>query len=221
MKSSPVRLPDLTRRSFARTNAQTIAQRVVLLREFAPKAKAISEICCGDYSRQHQAYAVELGVQVVRGLDLEPAIVATNREKGIECHLGNALDVNAMRRFICDDVIFFGPPLSEDCDGHRLVDFDQVVPGYADFSKLLLGELSYDGLLICICPNSTNLGDITKLYREIRAIRSDINLRLVHKSFSTLTGNAEITEPRLKYVELWFSSKLDDLWEVREDGMEE
>ena len=221
MKSSPVRLPDLTRRSFARTNAQTIAQRVVLLREFAPKAKAISEICCGDYSRQHQAYAVELGVQVVRGLDLEPAIVATNREKGIECHLGNALDVNAMRRFIGDDVIFFGPPLSEDCDGHRLVDFDQVVPGYADFSKLLLGELSYDGLLICICPNSTNLGDITKLYREIRAIRSDINLTLVHKSYSTLTGNAEITEPRLKYVELWFSSKLDDLWEVREDGMEE
>lgn len=84
MKSSSTRLPDLTRRSFARTNAQTIAQRVVLLREFAPNAKAISEICCGDYSRQHRAYAVELGVQVVRGLDLEPAIVAANRGNGME-----------------------------------------------------------------------------------------------------------------------------------------
>jgi hypothetical protein len=220
MKSSPSRLPDLTRRSFARTNSQTIAQRVVLLREFAPNAKAISEICCGDYSRQYRAYTIELGVQAVRGLDLEPVIVTANRGKGIECYLGNALDVNVVRRFISDDVIFFGPPLSEDCDGHRLVDFDEVVPGYGDFAKLLLGELSYGGLLVCICPNSTNLGDITKLYREIRAIRSDVNLRLVHKSYSTLTGNDEATEPRLKYVELWFSSKLDDLWEVREDGRE-
>lgn len=64
------------------------------------------------------------------------------------------------------------------------------------------------------------LGDITELYREIRAIRSDINLRLVHKSCLTLTGNDEDTMQRLKYVELWFSSKLDDLWEVREDGRE-
>ena len=218
MKSSSTRLPDLTRHSFARTNAQTIAQRVVLLREFAPNAKAISEICCGDYSRQYQAYTAELGVQVVRGLDIEPAIVTANREKGMECYLGNALDVNVVRRFIDDDVTFFGPPLSEDCDGHRLVSFDEVVPSYGNFSKLLFGELSYDGLLVCICPNSTNLGDITKVYREIRAICADINLRLVHKSYSTLTGNDEDTMPRLKYVELWFSSKLDDLWEVREDG---
>ncbi len=107
----------------------------------------------------------------------------------MECYLGNALDVNVVRRFIDDDVIFFGPPLSEDCDGRRLVSFDEVVPSYGSFSKLLFGELSYDGLLVCICPNSTNLWDITKLYREIRAICSDINLRLVHKSYSTLTGS--------------------------------
>ena len=136
----------------------------------------------------------------------------------MECSLGNALDVNVVGRFIDDDVTFFGPPLSEDCDGHRLVSFDEVVPSYGNFSKLLFGELSYDGLLVCICPNSTNLGDITKVYQEIRAICADINLRLVHKSYSTLTGNDEDTMPRLKYVELWFSSKLDDLWEVREDG---
>ena len=173
MKSSPARLPDLTRHSFARTNAQTVAQRVVLLREFAPNAKAISEICCGDYSRQYQAYTAELGVQVVRGLDLEPAIVTANRGKGMECYLGNALDVNVVRRFIDDDLIFFGPPLSEDCDGHRLVSFDEVVPSYGNFSKLLFGELGYDGLLVCICPNSTNLGDITKLYRAQKLFHPD------------------------------------------------
>ena len=83
MKSSSTRLPNLTHHSFARTNAQTIAQRVVLLREFTPNAKAISEICCGDYLRQYQAYIAELGVQVVRGLDLEPAIVTANRGNGM------------------------------------------------------------------------------------------------------------------------------------------
>ncbi len=220
MKSSIPRLPDLNRRSFARTNAQTIAQRVALLRELVPGARAIAEICCGDCSRQYQAYTRELGVGTFHGLDLEPAIVAANREKGIECYQGNALDINVLQRFIGDDVIFFGPPLSETCDGHRLIDFHDVVPNYGDFIRLLLGELHYDGLLVCICPNSTNPGDITQLYGEICTIRPDANLRLIHKSYSTLTGNDEITELRLKYVELWFSSKLDDLWEAREGQIE-
>ena len=216
MKSSSTRLPDLTRRSFARTNAQTIAQRVVLLHEFAPNANAISEICCGDYSRQYQAYTAELGVQVVRGLDLEPAIVTANREKGIECYLGNALDVNVVRRFIGDDVIFFGPPLSDDCDGHRLIGFDAVVPSFPAFARLLLSTLHYDGLLVCVCPNSTDMGDISRLYQDIQAYRPDVHLRLIHHSYSTLTGNGESTGMRLKYAELWFSSALEDLWEVRE-----
>jgi hypothetical protein len=216
MKTSAPRLPDLTRRSFARTNAETIAQRVVLLDEFVPGVGSIAEICCGDCSRQHKVYTSKLGVRTFRGLDLEPAIVAALQAKGIECYQGNALDVNVVRRFICDGVIFFGPPLSETCDGHRLIEFDEVRPGYADFTRLLLGELHYDGLLVCICPNTTNLGDITQLFYEIRAIRSDLNLRLIHKSFSTLTGNDEVTELRLKYVELWFSTQLEDLWEMRE-----
>ena len=220
MKSSTPRLPDLNRRSFARTNQQTVAQRVALLRELAPDVRSIAEICCGDCSRQHQAYTNELGVQTFHGLDLEPGIVTSNRGKGIECYLGNALDANVIRRFLGDDVIFFGPPLSETCDGHRLLGFDEVVPGYDDFTRVLLGELRYDGLLVCICPNSTNPGDITQLYRQIRIFRPDVNLRLIHKSYSTLTGNDEVTGPRLKYVELWLSSKLDDLWEVREDGSE-
>lgn len=216
MKPSTSRLPDLTRRAFARTNAQTVAQRVMLLRELVPDARVITEICCGDCSRQHQAYTRELGIQTFRGLDLEPAIVAVNQAAGIECYQGDALDADTLRRFIRDDVIFFGPPLSEDCDGHRLLNFDEVVPCYSGFTRLLLGELLYDGLLVCICPNSTNLGDITRLDHAIRTIRPDFNLPLIHHSYSTLTGNNEITELRLKYIELWFSNQSEDLWEVRE-----
>lgn len=216
MKTSTPRLPGLSRRGFARTNAQTIAQRAVLLRELVPGIRSVAEICCGDCSRQHQVYTRELGVQTFHGLDLEPAIVATNRARGIDCTLGDALDPNVIRRFAADDVIFFGPPLSEDCDGHRLLNFDGVIPSYADFARLLLGELDYIGLLVCICPNSTTLGDITRLYHQIRTYRSDVNLRLIHHSYSTLTGSGETTELRLIYVEAWFSSQLDDAWEVRE-----
>jgi hypothetical protein len=216
MKNSVPRFPDLTRNSFARTNEQTIAQRVKILRELKPGVRSIAEICCGDCSRQHQTYTSELGIQTFHGLDLEPAIVAANRAKGIECHRGDALDANVLRQFVDDDAIFFGPPLSETCDGHRLVGFDEVLPGYGDFTRLLFGKLNYNGLLICICPNSTNPGNITQLYHEIRAVRQDVNLRLIHHSYSTITGNNEVTELRLKYVELWFSDGLEDLWEVRQ-----
>jgi hypothetical protein len=216
MKPSTSRLPNLTRRVFARTNVQTIAQRVMLLRELVPDARAVTEICCGDCSRQHQAYTGALGIRTFRGLDIEPTIVTANQATGIECYQGDALDANTLRHFIHDDVIFFGPPLSEDCDGHRLLNFGEVLPSYSDFTRLLLGELRYDGLLVCICPNFTNLGDITRLYQEIRTIRPDFNLPLIHHSYSTLTGNNEVTELRLKYIELWFSNRLEDLWEVRE-----
>jgi len=96
MKTSTPRFPNLTRSSFARTNSQTIVQRVGLLREFVPGARAITEICCGDCSRQHQAYTSELSLQTFRGLDLEPTIVAANQAKGIECHQGDALDSKAL-----------------------------------------------------------------------------------------------------------------------------
>jgi hypothetical protein len=62
---------------------------------------------------------------------------------------------------------------------------------------------------------STNLGDAQWLYRQIQAYRADIGLRLIHHSYTTLTGADEVTEMRLKYVELWFSARLADLWEVR------
>jgi hypothetical protein len=215
MKSSN-RLPDLSRRAFARTNEQTIAQRIHILRELAPDVHSIAEICCGDCLRQHNAYKHELGVQIFRGLDLEPVIAESNRANGIECYVGDALDEKTMRKFAQDDVIFFGPPLSDDCDGHRLIGFDAVVPSFVAFASLLLGVLHYDGLLVCICPNSTDMGNISKLYQDIQTYRPDVHLRLIHHSYSTITGNDESTEMRLKYIELWFSSKLEDLWEVRE-----
>jgi len=218
MKTTTQRLPDLTRRSFARTNAQTITQRVTLLRELIPGVCSITEVCCGDCSRQHQAYTSDLGIHTFRGLDIEPTIVSVNRANGIECYQGDALDIRVMQRFVNDDVVFFGPPLSESCDGHRLVDFDGVVPSYADFARLLLGELRYKGLLVCICPNSTSIGDITRLYHQMHEYRPDVNLRLIHHSYSTRTGNDEFTEPRLKYIDIWFSDRLQDLWEVRKSG---
>ena len=210
------RLPNLSRKSFARTNEQTIAQRVNLLLELAPHIRSVAEICCGDCQHQHHAYTQTLGIKTYRGLDLEPVIVEANRANGIECLLGDALDESIMRKFIQDDVIFFGPPLSDDCDGHRLVGFDAVVPSFSAFARLLLGTLHYEGLLVCICPNSIDMGNISRLYQDIQAYRPDIHLRLIHHSYSTITGSGEATEMRLKYIELWFSSALEDLWEVRE-----
>ena len=213
---SPNRLPDLSRRTFARTNEQTIAQRIDILRELVPHVHSIAEICCGDCLRQQKAYKQALEVQTYHGLDLEPAIIESNRANGIECTVGDALDEKMMRKFVQDDVIFFGPPLSDDCDGHRLIGFDAVVPSFPAFARLLLSTLHYDGLLVCVCPNSTDMGDISRLYQDIQAYRPDVHLRLIHHSYSTLTGNGESTGMRLKYAELWFSSALEDLWEVRE-----
>jgi hypothetical protein len=48
--NNPSRLSNLFRRAFARTNTQTIVQRVSILRELVPGSRAVSEICCGDCS---------------------------------------------------------------------------------------------------------------------------------------------------------------------------
>ena len=113
-------------------------------------------------------------------------------------------------------MIFFGPPLSIACDGHQILQFDEVRPSYSEFAKLLLAELKYTGLFICICPNTTTMGDISRLHHQIRKDRTEYNLPLIHYSYSTITGNDEQTELRLKYIELWFSDKHADLWEIRE-----
>ena len=82
-------------------------------------------------------------------------------------------------------------------------------------ARLLLGELQYDGLLVCICPNHTHMGEIQWLYHQVQASRAGVGLRLIHYSYATLTGHDEETEMRLKYVELWLGTRLDDAWEVR------
>ena len=210
------RTPNLSRRAFARTNRQTILQRVAILNEFIPQIKTIAEICCGDAKRQFQIYTKDLELNAYRCLDIEPNIVAENQDHGIECYCGDALDSEMLKKFVKDEVIFFGPPLSVNCDGHQLLRFSDVRPSYCDFVSVLLGELKYKGILVCICPNETTLGDVGELHNEIRACREDFNLRLIHHSYSTVTENNEQTEMRLKYIELWFSEKLEDLWEVRE-----
>ncbi|MFL5350821.1 MAG: hypothetical protein ACJ8AT_39120 [Hyalangium sp.] len=209
--------PDLTRRTFARTNRQTVEQRVALLREFFPQGvHSVGELCCGDCSRQHAAYISQLGVERYRAVDLEPAIVEANQERGIECVQGDVTSPEVLRPFLDFEVLFYGPPLSVECDAHRLLSFREVVPPFADVAALLFGTLGYDGTLVCIAPNSTTLGDARWLYTQVREVRPDVGLRLIHHSFSTVTGSDEPTEPRRKYVELWLSTRLDDAWEVRE-----
>jgi hypothetical protein len=207
--------PDLSRRAFASTNAQTIAQRVGLLQELVPEARTIAELCCGDCSRQWHTYT-SMGTNFrFLGLDIEPNIVAHNRTKGIPCIQGDVLDKTVLAQFRDFDVVFFGPPLSQDCDGHHLLAFREIVPAYRDVAQLLLGELTFNGMFICICPKTTSMGDINWLYEQIRHHRSDVGLRLIHYSYSTLRGNGKTTPMRLKYIELWFSSALQDAWEIR------
>jgi hypothetical protein len=209
------RTPDLSKRAFARTNPQTIAQRVAILRELLPGVKSIAEICCGDCSQQLAAYRRELGVEVYRGLDIQPEIVAANRALGIDCVCGDALAEITLRQFLAFEVIFFGPPLSIDCDGHQLLSFREVTPGYTAFVQLLLGEFGYNGTLVCICPKATTMGDVRRLYHQVRALREDFGLRLVYSSYATVTGEGDETEPRLKYLEVWFPNRLEDSWEIR------
>jgi hypothetical protein len=202
-------------RPFARTNRQTIYQRANLLHELGYERPSIAEICCGDCRQQQQIYRKVLRVENFCGLDLSPTVVALNRADGVACVRGDALDAAVMAQFTVFDILFFGPPLSAQCDGHTGLPFPQVTPGFAPFARLLLQELHYDGLLVCICPNSTNMGDIQWLYQQVQAFRANVGLRLIHHSYATLTGTDKETEMRLKYVELWISASLPDLWEVR------
>ncbi len=207
--------PDPQRTGFARTNRQTIAQRIALIRELLPETQGIAELCCGDCTAQWELYRAALPGLAFCGLDVAPAIVAANQAAGVPCLLGDALDPAALRRFLAYDVVFFGPPLSAGCDGHHALAFDVVQPGFAAFTELFLGRLGYTGTLVCIGPKTTHMGDIRRLYERIRARQEDIGLRLIHYSHATVTGGGSSHEPRLKYVELWFSNRLPDAWEVR------
>jgi hypothetical protein len=207
--------PDLNH-PFARTNIQTIQQRAGLLRELLPGISSVAEICCGDCQAQYQLYRAELGIGRFLGLDLSADVVALNRSRNIPCEQGSALDPFVMRKFLDFDAIFFGPPLSIDCDGYHLISFRDVRPDYFSFSNLLLDELQYQGLLVLIGPRSTTIGDAQWLDHHIRAARSDYRLRLVHYSHASITWQGTPTEMRLKYVELWFQVGDGQAWEVRD-----
>ena len=214
MSTSSYRLPDVSR-PFARTNAQTIAQRAALIRELLPEARAIGELRCGDCRTQWATYRRELTIERYHGLDLHPGVVAANRAAGIDCVQGDALDAAALRPFLADDVLFFGPPLSVNCDGHSALPFGAITPAYGEFVALLFGRLGYDGTLVCIGPRTTTPGDARWLYETAVASSPGVGLRLMHHCYATLTGAGESHEVRLKYVELWFSTRLPDLWEAR------
>jgi hypothetical protein len=53
-------------------------------------------------------------------------------------------------------------------------------------------------------------GHLRQLYEQIRRDRPDVGLRLVWSSWAS-----EMTAPRLKYIEPWFSTVLPDAWEFR------
>ena len=215
--SGPFHTPDLSRRAFARTNRQTVEQRVALLREMFPQGvHSGGELCCGDSTRQHAAYTSQLGVKRYRSLDLQQDIVSANQARGIDCVQGDVTRPEVLRPFLEFDVLFYGPPLSVECDAHRSLSFREVVPPFPQVASLLFGTLGYDGTLVCIAPNTATVGDARWLYTQVREVRPQVGLRLIHHSFSTVTGSDEPTEPRRKYVELWLSTRLEDAWEVRE-----
>jgi hypothetical protein len=209
------RVPDFSRHQFARTNLQTISQRAVILREQLPTVRALGELCCGDCVAQFDKYRSVFGEIEFCGLDVSPEIVALNQSRNVPCVQGDVMDINRLRSFLKCNVLFFGPPLSVECDGHRLLAFWEVVPAFSDFAQVLWKNLNYHGTCVFICPNTTTPGDARRLYDQIKSWRVDVGLRLLHYSYATRTGNGEVHELRLKYVELWFSSVLPDLWETR------
>jgi hypothetical protein len=62
------------------------------------------------------------------------------------------------------------------------------------------------------------LGDITWLYNEITGLDKEVKVPLIHNSHSNRTGNDEIHETRLKYIEVWFSKKHENNWEILKLG---
>jgi hypothetical protein len=208
-------LPDI-RHHFAHTNIQTIQQRAGLLKELHPGISSIAEICCGDCQNQYNIYRAEFGIQRFRGLDLSRDVVALNRSRHIPCDYGDALDSVVMRSFLDFDAIFFGPPLSEDCDGHHLLSFRDVNPSYSAFAHLMLQELNYHGILVLIGPRTTTIGDVQWIDHQVYTIRPDYGLRMLHNTHSSVTGQEKTTELRLKYVELWYQINAQHQWEVRE-----
>lgn len=201
-------------RAFVHTNPQTVMQRAVLLETYFPGIQSIAELCCGNCLEQWQLYRERLGVHQFLGLDLDPAVVALNTGQHVPCVQGDVMQPATLARFLGFEVVFFGPPLSVDCTGHKPLAYRQVVPAYADFMRLLLGDLHYTGLVVCICPKTTRMDDMEKLHTVVQSVNPEYGLSLIHRSHSNLTSAGKPTELRLKYIELWFSRTLGDRWQM-------
>lgn len=214
--SSSYQTPNHDRKSFARTNVQTVSQRAAIIGEILPNTRSIAEVCCGDCFNQWKIYHSVFKLSSFVGLDIDSEVIAANRASGINCLIGDALDREVVRSLLSSDIIFFGPPLSANCDGHTLFRFQDVVPGYVEFTDLVFAELDYQGTIVCIGSKQTSMSDAQWLYNRVKINRPDVGLRLLHYSYSTITGAGKATPSRLKYVELWLSSKLEDSWEIRE-----
>ncbi len=150
---------DHSRKTFAKTNIDTVLQRVEIIKTLLPDVKTIGEICCGDCTRQFEIYKENFALSSYRGLDIDPFIVKFNLKKGIECLCGSAVDAGIMKNFINYDIIFYGPPLSENCDGHAILDFKAVEPSFLNFMKLIYQDLKYQGMIVCICPRTADMAD--------------------------------------------------------------
>lgn len=71
--------------------------------------------------------------------------------------------------------------------------FAEVRPGFAQFATMLLGQLCYQGLLVCIGPRTTGMGDIQKLHAAVQAVRPEVGLVLARHSCSSIAGRGELT----------------------------
>ena len=207
--------PNHSRRSYARTNVQTVLQRAEIIGEILPGVQSIAEVCCGDCFHQWETYKQRFNLSSFIGLDIDCQVVASNQALGIGCRRGDANDIEVVKTLLPYELIFFGPPLSVACEGHSLIPFQAVMPSYTGFTEMLFGELNYQGTVVCTASKHTSMGDIRWLYDRLTSSHRDVGLPLVHYSYSTVTGAGEITEERRKYIEMWFSTTLRNSWEIR------
>jgi hypothetical protein len=56
------------------------------------------------------------------------------------CAQGDVTSPEVLRPFLDFEVLFYGPPLSVECDAHRSLSFREVVPPFGHVAALLLGH---------------------------------------------------------------------------------
>ena len=95
------------KKGFVHTNPKTVQQRAELIGKLLPDTRSIAEICCGNCSYQSQIYRQTLHVHKYLGLDIDPEIVKMNKQQGVACIQGDALNGTTLKQFLEFDIIFF------------------------------------------------------------------------------------------------------------------